>query len=272
MPRVVPSQAVELIEKLFPRAKDQLQSTNPFTLDGKHHLMSLATIIEVYEQIPSELIHLSSERYMELISAVAAIKIKIEEWKFRSDTGIQEIPGLEKLNPINLIYRALTECPDEFPSVDTTELLFIKDDEFRINIEIDISTAYKAHSNGEWKAATILAGSVIEALLFWKLNEYDDSDDLESARIKLIEKGAIDRKSSRKPENWYLHIFIEVSEEIGIISDVTADSARIAKGFRNLIHPGREARLNQKCNRATSLSALAAVEHVIKDFKEYSLL
>lgn len=40
---------------------------------------------------------------------------------------------------------------------------------------------------------------------------------------------------------------------------------RLAKDFRNLIHPGAAQRLAQNCDRATALSAVAAVEHVVRD-------
>jgi hypothetical protein len=48
-------------------------------------------------------------------------------------------------------------------------------------------------------------------------------------------------------------------------ADDTAQQARLGKDFRNLIHPGRASRLGKICDRGTALSALAAVEHVVRD-------
>jgi hypothetical protein len=45
----------------------------------------------------------------------------------------------------------------------------------------------------------------------------------------------------------------------------TSTAAKLAKNFRNLIHPGRAARLAQTCDRATAYSAIGALEHVIRD-------
>jgi hypothetical protein len=67
------------------------------------------------------------------------------------------------------------------------------------------------------------------------------------------------------PEDWGLHEYIEVSVELGVISSDTAVQCRLAKNYRNLIHPGRAARLSQACDRATALSAEAGVEHVVRD-------
>ena len=39
------------------------------------------------------------------------------------------------------------------------------------------------------------------------------------------------------------------------------------QSFRNLIHPGRAARLAQTCDRATALSAIGALEHVVRGFE-----
>jgi hypothetical protein len=50
-----------------------------------------------------------------------------------------------------------------------------------------------------------------------------------------------------------------------LITGDTAQLVRLAKDARNLVHPGRAARLDQKCNRATALTALAAVEAVADD-------
>ena len=64
---------------------------------------------------------------------------------------------------------------------------------------------------------------------------------------------------------WHLHEYIEVAAHLGIVKPDTATLVRLAKDFRNLIHPGRAARLGQKCDRATTLGALAAVEAVARD-------
>ena len=50
-----------------------------------------------------------------------------------------------------------------------------------------------------------------------------------------------------------------------LITPETATAASLARGFRNLIHPGRAQRRDQVCDRATTLQALAAVYMVIRD-------
>jgi len=56
-----------------------------------------------------------------------------------------------------------------------------------------------------------------------------------------------------------------VAQQLSLIEKETAIQARQCQDFRNLIHPGRALRLKLKCDRATSLAALAAVDFVVRD-------
>ena len=139
------------------------------------------------------------------------------------------------------------------PAASSNELLFITDDELRQNLLGDLGAITQALSNGEWKAATVLAGALVEALLLWKLQQ----DSTKARRAASAATGPLDR--------WDLKDYIEVAAELTIINGNTVAQAKIAKDFRNLIHPGRAARLGQVCDRGTALSAVAAVHLVIRD-------
>jgi hypothetical protein len=53
--------------------------------------------------------------------------------------------------------------------------------------------------------------------------------------------------------------------EAKLITPTTVAQCDLARGFRNLIHPGRALRLQDKCTRSTALAAIGAVEAVIED-------
>jgi len=259
MPRVVPSQIICFIDQVFPQAKKE---NIKFYLE-RNHAASCSVIIDLIEQLPSELLVLSGEQYVKLVSAVAAIKIGLENWKLRT-YPLKNVPGLSKLNPVSILRNVLLTCPDEFPSKDTAEMRFIEDNDLRTNLEIDISATNQALSNGEWKAATVLAGSVIEALLFWGLNQHDKKE-VRKAVETLLHEGMLNKDPGINLDVWNLHSFIEVAAKLKIIGEDTAQQARLAKGYRNLIHPGREKRLGQKCDRGTALAAVAAVVFVVRE-------
>jgi len=258
MPRVVPSQIIELIDKTIPSAK----GNKSFYLD-RNFAPSCAAIINLFEQLPSELLVLDGQRYSELILAVNAMKTALERWKHQS-YHLSVISGLENLNPLSILRKILSMCPDEFPSKETVKLNFIKDNDLRENLEIDISATNQALSNGEWKAATVLAGSVIEALFLWALTQYN-KEVVRTAVRTLLDEGVLNNDPGINFNKWSLHSFIEVAAQLDIIGKGTKQQASLAREYRNLIHPGREERLGQKCDRGTALAAVAAVERVIGD-------
>jgi len=109
MPRVVPSQVVELIDRLFPWAKTQLQG-NRIILQRRNALQ-LAAFIHLVEQIPNELIVLDGNSYAEFVGSIEAIRFAIRVWEtpnqYTETYSIYDIEGFRPLSPVTLIYQAL---------------------------------------------------------------------------------------------------------------------------------------------------------------------
>jgi len=104
-------------------------------------------------------------------------------------------------SPVVLIRAALAQCPDESPAPATSELKFIADADLRANLRNDIGAVTRALSNGEWKAATVLAGSTIEALLLWSLSQRPLAE-ITKATIALTKSGELTRLPDPKLERW----------------------------------------------------------------------
>jgi hypothetical protein len=246
MPKVVPSQVVELIDQVFPSAK-----TTPKFLVYSGSAASLSTIVSLADDIPDELITISGQDYADLVHGLESLAHSVDRWNQR---GGDDPPNFIKdKSPVAVVREMLVKCPDESPSPITTELAFVTDAELRSSIRMDLSTASSALHNGEWKATTVLAGSVVEALLLWALQN------------KAKQPVAVPQKPKGPPEEWGLGDLIEVAVQLKIVESNTAAQARLAKNFRNLIHPGRAQRTQEVCDRATALTALAAAELVIRD-------
>jgi hypothetical protein len=116
--------------------------------------------------------------------------------------------------------------------------------------------------NGEWKAATILAGSLVEALLLWGLDQKG-----QSAISSVVKGGTLASKPAGNYLDWNLWQYLEVAAAIRIIEQSTSEQIKIAKDFRNLIHPGRSIKKQLVCDRGTAAAASAAVEFVMRDLK-----
>jgi hypothetical protein len=260
MPRIVPSQVVSFIEtcKLTARAEIvQMNELEPY---------QLVSTLDLIDQIPDELLTMDGATYASFVQEQAHIKDILEKWRADKVGGYQRsgFPFMVSKSPLALIRDALAKCPDESPAPSTSEFNFIPDTDLKTNLRVDLGSINRALSNGEWKAATVLAGSVIEALLLWALQQRHAADVM-SAAATLVTSKTLNKKPKPDLEEWALHDYTEVSAFLGIIKTDTAKQTRLAKDFRNLIHPGRAQRLGQKCDRATALSAVAGAEHVIRD-------
>ena len=267
MPRIVPSQVVGFIDKVFPFAVEPVKRVE----FDQGHASQLATLIHLVEQIPNEVIVLDPTEYTMYITSLVAIKTSLSMWQGTERRHVLDrTPGLGKMNPVTVVRSSLTKCPDEAIIASTAELPFIRDEDLKEELRKDISAANQALSNAEWKAATILAGATLEALLLWVLQERQkqNSQDIASSVSRLVSRKTLKKEPGAKIEEWTLHPLIETAYDLGEIKEETLEQSRLAKGFRNLIHPGRSARLGQKCNRATALSAVAALEHVVIDLTD----
>jgi hypothetical protein len=166
---------------------------------------------------------------------------------------------------ITVLRRVLVKCSDEYPPPATTELLFIADNELRESIRRDLGAADRAFTNSEWKAATVLAGATIEALLLWKLQEPPRTSTQVLDAAKMLAVAAKRGEPKKDINHWGLEDYIAVAEHFGVIRGDTPAAAKLAQNFRNLIHPGRVIRRQLACDRATAHSALGALDHVIRD-------
>jgi hypothetical protein len=260
MPRVVPSQVVSFIATLkMPAGIVGVSMINAGP-------SGLSAILDLTEQIPDELLTMSGEDYSSLIHAKSTIRDILNTWNANTSAGhkLQPYNYSVALSPIEMIRRVLATCPDEAPAPGTSHLDFITDLDLRENLRNDTGAINRALSNGEWKAATILAGSGAEALLLWALKE-KSTVTVAGAVASLMAKGQLKAQPNSNLDYWNLHQYIEVAEELKIIKPNTAKQSRLAKDFRNFIHPGVAQRTGDKCDRATALSAVAGVEHIVRD-------
>ena len=65
--------------ELFPKFRDQETAKRRYL--SPHNDSQLVALLEVVQLIPSELINLNPDDYIELISSIAAIRHMIETWK-----------------------------------------------------------------------------------------------------------------------------------------------------------------------------------------------
>jgi hypothetical protein len=200
MHRVVPSQVANFILQGFP----WLRSGNTCGHLAREHAGFAAGLIELIDAIPDELIALNGAEYTEFFYSVAAIRQQLGVWQHQQNPNLPTYLGVafRNLHPITIIHNALLKCPDQYPVASTAELAFISDATLREDLRIDISAVGRALSNGEWKAATVLAGSVLEALLLWALGQ-------RSAEVAQVSQAA-PRLPNKPLDEWHLPDYVSV--------------------------------------------------------------
>jgi hypothetical protein len=127
---------------------------------------------------------------------------------------------------------------------------FITQKDLRASLEADFKEMTSCLETGCWKAVHVLAGSMIEALLV---------DYLLASNMP---NGAQD------PLAMALADLISVCRKQKIISQKAADLCNVVKHYRNLIHPGRSVRLNEKIDEPGAKIALSLVEIIVTEISK----
>jgi hypothetical protein len=257
MPEIVPSQIVDFIDEHFGFAKQHAD----YALDRQFN-DRVSALLRLVDGLPKELITIGGKDLTRYITAVEGLRSAIRTWDAHGRSEMHE--SYRYAVAICQLRDLLRDLPDTAVPEETAALLFITDTDLRESIREDIAYSDHALHGSEWKAATVLAGAAIEALLLWAI-EQQLSSVVENSLKKLKAAGSIDSKTSTKPEDWALGVLREVSSDLNILKSKANDLVRIAQSFRNLIHPGRSRRLGEKCTRSTGYATAAALARVIED-------
>jgi hypothetical protein len=247
MPSLLPSEIVKAIDSLFGLSRNELE---PQAI--KHiHQVQVRTLLSLLDDLPRDLIQLPASELVEFTSCRAVLAAAVGRWTFGDTLPSPAIGGKD---PVERIRRLLQQCPDELPPL-APELPFIDDNDLRLGIEDRIRAAWTDFKAQEWIGSTMLAGTALEALLLWKVKQFDATSPPSAGQ-----------KRKRSFDEMYLAELITEAEERALINSDTASQARLAKDARNLVHPGRAARSGTECSKATALIAFAAVYRIVDAF------
>jgi hypothetical protein len=252
MPHVVPTQIVGLIDLAISHAPSSPGARRQL---APYQFSEISAVVDLASELATELLIISGNDYSNFRIGMNALIDMLYAWRNRIPDQRKDMEGFESLCTLREL---LIKCPDEAPSQMTEELLFIADVALRDSVRLDISAANRALHEGLWKAATVLAGAAAEALLLWAITT-KTATEIEDAR-----QTAAPAKN-KDPKYWDLDGYIKVARQLALIAPKTQTAVDLARQYRDLIHPGREARLSEVCDRATALSALAAVESIVRD-------
>jgi hypothetical protein len=243
MPKVLPSQVVNAIHSMFGPGRNEIYSQ----AIAHAHRAEVHALLSLLDEIPTDLIDLSSADYLEFSRCRAVLATSLALWNSGDARPARDVGGKD---PVERIRRLMQQCHDEL-SPPEPELPFIVDSDVRLGIEDRIRAAWTDFNAREWMGATVFAGAALEALLLWALKQVP---------LASVPKRPLD----------HLHLadLISLAASNGTIDIGTEQQLGLAKDARNLIHPGRALRSGEICNKATALAALAAVYRLIEQLKK----
>lgn len=164
----------------------------------------------------------------------------------------------------------LIECLDSFAGVHSAgkrkAFPFVSSAEMRRIIERDyFELRTLLFPSGAWKSTVIMAGSILEAILFDVLSCPKYRDKAVSAnkapkykqQVKPIEDG-----------EWKLADLIAVAVEIGALPEQRADTIdQVLRDYRNFVHPKKEIKAAHQCTEAEAFLAIGALDGVCNHFE-----
>lgn len=273
MGRITPARIVGFIDRTWPWAQKLTPPQNPL---HRGLAVQLGAIVALCRRLPPELLPSDPDAFFAFFLSVEAIESGIEQWKGLSSAApVQEIDPLPALNgasPLSALRYALSTCPEEGIAPTIHGLEFVADTKLRDSIRRDLSQSRRALDRGDFKAATVMAGAALEALLLYAIETRTAVDQRKSALSAW--QDAPRRPQDAEPPGklkaniarWDLANLTWIAAHADVISPEAASNADVARDYRNLIHPGRE-RAAAPSDEGTALSTLGAAVRVAAELE-----
>jgi hypothetical protein len=244
MAAYVPSQVCEFLDERVPAAG----RGESFYLEPSYAGV-LSHLLTMIDGISPHLLTLTGKAAAEFGESTEAIRTTLSVWRSGvHSVSLNPLVGKDGKNPLTFIRKHLGSLADEGASNELENLQFIAEEDLRRALATDIHSMNAALDRGAWKAATVLAGSVTEALLLDALLKREPEAKTAGSGLKT--------PTGSDLSSWTMHQLTLVADALKIVHTDTVAQCLLAKNFRNLIHPGRSIRLGQFCDRGTAFAGI----------------
>ncbi|HEV8062609.1 MAG TPA: hypothetical protein VGP68_22200 [Gemmataceae bacterium] len=152
---------------------------------------------------------------------------------------------------------------DHYKGVDSKVVFriftFIADPVLKLIIERDYGELkLRLYPTGSWKSAVVMAGSILEAILFDRL--YDpkwNAKALHSSRVPTY------NSKPKKMARWTLENLINIAVDIKMLPTETANTIhQVLRDYRNFVHPKKEVRSLNPCGESEAMLSVGALDSV----------
>jgi hypothetical protein len=275
MRRALPKDVVRTIESTFPWTRGDWRKEVTHRENARNIASAtMPGILEMIDRIPEELLVFDFETDSLFTMALAALRANVAQ-ALTSRTGFQwpafPLPGrIEHEDCLAMVKNILASCPEDVPSSATEGMMFISDLDLRKSLFVDLGSAERSLNTGEWKACTVLSGSIIEALLLWALQTHSVAEI--AAAIAGVDASKNIRRNAPADNltdgAWRFYDYVHVAAQLLEIQDPLYNRCVDAKDYRNLIHPAVAERRNAACDRGTSHITVGTVYSLIEKLEQ----
>ena len=162
------------------------------------------------------------------------------------------------------LQKALDGYKGEGSRAATRQFDFVSDADLKRIVERDYAElTLKVFPDEAWKSSVILAGSVLEAILYDVLSE--------PTRIGPAKASATGAKQKGKLEDgeWTLAALISIAEEIKVLTRERARTIdQVLRDYRNFVHPKKEIRAAHECSESEAMLAVGALNAICDHFEK----
>ena len=203
---------------------------------------------------------LPDARY-EFIVARLDMELWVKQWN-PGDTGSfvnqfnqQPQSRAEIRNLLKQVIAVLDKYGGEGWRAQTRSFSFLKDQGLREIIERDYKELVLVlFPGGAWKSTVIMAGSILEAILFDVLAS-DPAVNAKALGSPVAPKGPM--------EDWRLENLIKVAADIGVLPAKLATTFdQVLRDYRNFVHPKKEIRSGHPCREGEAQLAIGGLNAV----------
>jgi hypothetical protein len=275
MRRILPKDVVRIIEGNFPWTRGDWRREVTNRENSRFiALVTIPGILEMIDRVPEELLVFDAPTDGLFTMALTALRANVAEATSRGSAF--QWPAFPPPGQTNhedclvIVKNILATCPEDVPSTATEGMTFISDEDLRKSLLVDLGSAERSLNAGEWKACTVLSGSIIEALLLWALQTHSVAEI--AAAIAGVDASKNIRRNapagSLTDGAWRFHDYVHVAAQLQEIQDPLYSRCVDAKDYRNLIHPAVAERRNAACDRGTSHITIGTVYALIEKLEQ----
>lgn len=264
MPRITPVLVADFIEESFP----ELRSHGGIGTVDQGSLQTIGILVAMLDRLDEGVLAgLSTPQYRDAVVATEYLRTTVNRWQYPQPAGrgqyaIVPFQPLANRHPVVVLRDLMRAAPEEPVAAVLPRLSFLQDPALQESIATDIASAESAMADGRYKNACVMSGAAIEALLLWAVQRRTPPDH-QAAFVRVQKRRAREGRRALEtinadPRRWMLEQYVELAGELPVLSAAAANASMLAKDFRNLIHPGRAERLQQRATRGTAAQGLAA--------------